>query len=95
MKIEVRCCCIPKKLMGWIDLNGGVYRGQIVKFDITELLSPVVPGRKPVFTQKTISLPVELINLPGQQPYLALKSEETPLSEIRKIRTFTENKEDK
>lgn len=95
MKIEVRCCCIPKKLMGWIDLPGGVFRGQIINFDITELHSPVMPGYKPVFKQRTISLPVEVINIPGKQPYLALKSEETPLSEIRKIKTFTENKEEK
>lgn len=96
MKIEVRCCCQPKKLLGWIDVDPrAVRRGAVIHFAIPPsamLLSgkPEIVNTPPV----DVTLPVEAIGeYLDDQPvtHLALKSEETPIEVLRRIPGFVES----
>lgn len=95
--MEVRCCCVPKKLLGWLPSpHSGAKRGHVENFDWSECgYDPAYASDKvPMVSHhsKVVSLPIELINHgTGTKPYLAYKSEETPIEILRKIPQFIEN----
>lgn len=81
--MEVRCCCVPKKLLGWVDIK---HKGSNTimwppAFSIDEAGEP-----------RCIELEVALFNPgDGTEPYHALKSGELPIETLRLIPGFKEN----
>lgn len=90
MKMEVRCCCTPIKLLGWLDVEPGAtsYKFAIIEPHDLRL------GFEAPLEVKTIVLPVAEIHNPltcgPLETYPALKSEETPIETLRLIRGFIE-----
>ncbi len=84
-RMEVRCCCVPQKLLGWLDVMEGARQ---YAFTVNE---PVRVSSWPAIKFRRIVLPVAKINV-GSETYLALKSEETPIEILRMIPGFVENK---
>ena len=92
MKLEVRCCCVPNKLLGWLDWPeraGEVWRfnllSEIPKMPIEEM--PIeIPNETVILTVARYQEPVT-----GRR-YLAIKSEDVPLERLRKIPGFVENR---
>jgi hypothetical protein len=97
-KVEVRCCCIPRKLLGWIEINKTPEMGDKWQFPLdikTEgqqvpYYSIPINPHMPV-KHRTITLGIEGINLSKDR--MAFKSDETPIEDLRRIFNFTENKE--
>lgn len=96
MKIEVRCCCQPQKLLGWLPAPDGISRGTIVRF----VVSPSRWFMESIYSEPSFK-PMDVIELPAETfvssngvPSLALKSEETPIARLRLIRGFVENTHD-
>jgi len=96
VKVEVRCCCVPQKLLGWLDVEPErIVVGNVVQFRTPPSAGPVTflhegfetfrlePGER-------VALPVAAISS-GTASWLALKSEETPLETLRRIPGFIEN----
>lgn len=80
--MEVRCCCIPQKLLGWVDIKdkGADHILWPLAFRIDEQGEP-----------RTIELEVALFNPgTGEEPYRALKSGELPIETLRLIPGFKE-----
>lgn len=81
--IEVRCCCRPQKLLGWVPVaytSNGVARMRLSSSDaILEL--PVQAYHSPDTRSETFTFITRL----------AVKSEETPLEVLRLVRGFEEN----
>lgn len=83
--MKVRCCCQPKNILGFLPEVRGAYG----RFQYIERYTEP-NGFRTVF--RTLSLPVrEFVDATGIHE-LAYSSEETPLSELRKIRGFVENR---
>lgn len=95
-EIEVRCCCQPQKLLGWLPRPPNVRVGTAFIFRVAEPYDRTLKGYDDPKTFRTTSvyLPVALFEPGGgAEPYPALKSEETPLETLRQIRGFRENTE--
>lgn len=75
-KMEVRCCCDPFKLLGWLEIPPG-HR---------EYIFPVAQDR----TVEAVILEVARIELGGRQ-YWALKNRDYPMETLRKMHGFQEN----
>lgn len=92
IKLEVRCCCVPTKLLGWLAVP--LYA--VERREIVVALGPVNgffdEGQNN--TIRTVRLPIEMIrdfDVHGPDNYLAIKSNETPIEDLRKIQGFREN----
>lgn len=95
MKVEVRCCCVPQKLLGWLDVEPErVVVGRVLSFvapaqwNFTNQFD--VMRAPECISARSVNLPVAAITVDGAT-WLALKSEETPLETLRRIRGFIEN----
>lgn len=99
MRLEVRCCCQPQLLLGWLDMpsNVEVREGaQVVfharaKWQVSVLTDPpctITPAARVVLTVSLFSDPAH-----NSLPHFALKSEETPLEVLRRIDRFIENRD--
>jgi hypothetical protein len=81
-RLEVRCCCNPKKLVGWITVpNALVEVGVPLSF-------PLFPETGSEF--RTLCMRVETINHRGAS-YPAIKAEDVPLEILRRVPRFEEN----
>ena len=83
MRLEVRCCCKPKKLLGWMEVSEDSVRGRCLRF--------IVP---PKWNGPAIFEAVDLEiadYFDGEKHYTALKDNEVPLKTLRLIPSFTEN----
>jgi hypothetical protein len=105
VSLEIRCCCVPRKLLGWVDVPEHLARaGEVVRFHLREpvlLLAPPpghyfrVPAKAPQFLALQIDRYRE--NEDGPWPLLpgpwrlAVKSHEHPIELLRRIPTFTVN----
>jgi len=91
--IEVRCCCQPEKLLGWLPTPDRLYCGGRV----TYVIPPRVDG--PVLRGFTIQpaavvvFEVAMVRAKDSSEWLALKGDETPLELLRRIPGFQENLE--
>lgn len=92
MKVEVRCCCDPSRLIGHVQIQAErVRRGPIV----FPLVSPIAvvglrwKGKAVPF--RNVALEIEKIGR-GRASWLAVKSEGTPIETLRLIPTFEEAK---
>lgn len=92
-KIEVRCCCQPQKLLGWLR-----YRGRLPHVFVFTLMKQTLspfshfdPKISTHIEKEEIRLPVEVFCKPFEVGYLAVKAEHTPIETLRKIPDFEEN----
>lgn len=96
-RVEVRCCCRPDTLLGWLPVRDDqVWEGSRVRFEVKPATveyhasehGPVDVVRH---ARQVVTLPIAWwssgILFDG---HLALKSEETPLETLRQIRGFVE-----
>jgi hypothetical protein len=104
MRVEVRCCCDPGKLLGWIELAGRAHVAEGERF--TFLLQPVndmspylEAALRRTVDAEVLTLPVDywskwIATLDGAPPTLedglALKSNDTPIEQLRRILGFEE-----
>lgn len=96
--IEVRCCCQPTKLLGWLPFGDPAYMPLTMSFRWWELENgtPATPDLEhpwapaPPVVEKRLELTVGYFGC-GIASRPALKSEETPIETLRKIPGFIEN----
>lgn len=81
--IEVRCCCQPKKLLGWMDVREPRH-GSSVTFLLTRSLLDPQHG-----SVQRLTLPLAPIVEDGRS-WLAFKAEDTPIETLRRIGAFRE-----
>jgi hypothetical protein len=105
MRIEVRCCCQPTKLLGWMDVSRHVKEGDVLTFPLATRAAAAASG----LSQMPESVTVEQLRLPVavfqdvvligrggddveevRTMHLAIKSEETPIETLRRIPQFDE-----
>lgn len=88
-RLEVRCCCHPRKLLGYLRLHDrDVHPGDLV-FDVR--LTPLVFGApKAMQLGAGVSRVVLTIGhvTKGDRVWLAVKSNDTPIELLRKVPTF-------
>ena len=89
MRMEVRCCCQPQKLLGTVEVPDGTKSREFVPFTLRPEwwlgdMPPDVPEAK-VRLQCLYYYPRG-----GEEPYLAIKSEEYGLEVLNRIPTFEE-----
>lgn len=99
--MEVRCCCRPEKLLGYLPVRDQIHvaRGVMLRFVVRPDKWVCVDGRKPSLYRDIVTLPVEMFSASTMRPdgefdrdsHLALKSEETPIERLRRIPGFVEN----
>ncbi len=105
MRVEIRCCCDPGKLLGTVEVDvPHLSEGQVFEF----FLQPVIHLR-PFWEQKDgdlfVSEPGERLSLPvgfwqgeirfvgaawERAAVLALSSNDTPIEKLRRIASFRE-----
>lgn len=101
MRLEVRCCCQPQKLLGWIDVpDRQVVMGQALRLPyrrpIYEGISPTaaMPPRMTSAADEVVThlqLYVGRIASPERpRGYLAVKAEGVPIETLRQIVGFKE-----
>lgn len=89
MRLEVRCCCRPEKLVGWLNVARPV---GVVIFPLCSK-QPVARGVEGVAVPvHTVALEIADFN-DGSRIYPAIKSEDTPIDVLRLIPGFEENLE--
>lgn len=91
--VEVRCCCTPKKLLGWIDISRPPRMGEVWAFP-TNLPIGYRPNYMSEDKIEVISLQLEGYNSIENKKLIrgiAFKSEETPIETLRRITGFREN----
>lgn len=84
MKYEVRCCCAPQKLLGWIEWPDSM---RIARF---ALVSPLGTT-----TWRASIESVELVladYAEDGRAYKAVKADGVPIEKLRRIPGFVENK---
>jgi hypothetical protein len=98
VSLEIRCCCMPRKLLGWVDVPEHLARaGEVVRFPLREPLLLVVPPpgfhlRARTRTPLYLPLLIERYRENEAGPLrLAVKSHEHPIELLRRIPTFTAN----
>lgn len=103
--IEVRCCCQPRRLLGWLPYSGPLEAGRLVYFRAAPRFSPTTlslrPGYDPAILEGfdpsiDVALPLAEVRhgFPREGDYrtwLAFKSEETPIAVLRRIPGFVPN----
>lgn len=95
MRYEVRCCCRPKKLLGWLEAPPGVESWHwplLPKTTSGDMLKRM--GKAPSaadFNHEEIRLPIELFRVGiGGRYYLAIKAEGVSIEKLRRAFTFEE-----
>jgi len=94
-RVEVRCCCRPEKLLGWLPVDEArIFVGSRVKFLIAPARTFKELGLEGVagFEVEVLTLPILWAIMPLEENRLALKSEDTPVEVLRRISGFVENK---
>lgn len=99
MRLEVRCCCVPKKLLGWLEVaDYRVREGNTIQFILPPIYERIfIDGRRyeTMTAACYVRLPIARIGMTDlftgePASHLALKSEETPLETLRQIPGFVE-----
>lgn len=91
MMVEVRCCCQPKKLLGYVEVpEDAVRSGNTYMFPVRAVVEHLIPNDSlAVIKTEVVNLPIaELFTNGGRR--LAFKSEETPIETLRRIPGFVE-----
>jgi hypothetical protein len=109
MTVEIRCCCNPAQLLGWVELAGRdeIREGEAISFALRELYPPerLSDAEADYWAFGRIA-PPEILRLDvafwshvvaqsdgsrHMESGLALKSADTPIETLRRIRSFREN----
>lgn len=82
---EVRCCCQPQKLLGWMD----------VREDATEIVFPILRNMPLIHFNDSVSydrvvLRIAKIVHSDEKSYLAIRAEDIPLETLRRLPGFIE-----
>lgn len=85
IELEVRCCC-DAHLIGWLKVPGRPYVGKVLVF----LLEPRAGTRASDESFETLSFQADIVERPSGGTYVALKSRDYPLAELRRINEFVE-----
>jgi hypothetical protein len=96
MRAEIRCCCEPGRLLGTVEVDVPyLYAGQVLHFHVPPAIS-----LRPYWEQRDgelfIEHQAERLALPVARVHgefldgLAIKSNDTPIETLRRIRGFQE-----
>lgn len=93
--LEVRCCCSPQKLLGWLPVDDSVRPGAVVRYCYRTRTEGRWACRDPLSVSDapmvhTIPLVIGEIYINGDH-WLALKAEGVPLEILRLIPGFQED----
>lgn len=88
MRVEVRCCCDPERLIGWINIEGLPRPGTRVVFPLNNPISLTLED--PPTPMKFATLEVAVLRDKGNDS-IAFKSNDLPIETFRRIRAFMEN----
>lgn len=84
--LEVRCCCQPRKVLGWLEVpEHRAQAGERASFPLTATWRP---GR--VLLPESVTLPVATVMEYGHA-WPALKAEGVTIERLRRIQGFREN----
>lgn len=94
MKYEVRCCCMPTKLLGHVETDMRMERGRKIVFALAPL-SVTAPPETLTTEAATINIPRFNFDsfesyLDGYESHLAIKSNDYPIETWRRVAGFTE-----
>lgn len=89
--LEVRCCCEPEKLLGWITIDTKLAMDGF-GFKVARVNRPLVVGT-PASEQirrveDGVVLTVGLLSTDDEPPYLAVKSNHHPVEVLRELAGF-------
>ena len=88
--IEVRCCC-DAHLVGWLPAHGEPELGRIYVYVVGEVFKPGLPDDSMI---ETLPFQCDVMTDPyTRDTWLALKSRDYPLEQLRRIPDFRENLE--
>lgn len=80
--LEVRCCCQPQKMLGWVEVPDHLARkGKTLVSRLADYTLQTVPAAQPIGmahqSVTTVSFPLEFFHPEGDfsDPYLAVKAE--------------------
>lgn len=94
--LEVRCCCVPEKLLGWLPVSDLQYEAGVMLDFVLRTpmqISAFVESSTPVQDDlQLLRLPIAWMNHPQRGRFLAIKSEETPIEKLRLIPGFRERR---
>lgn len=90
MKLEIRCCCQPHKLLGWVDVDPNhAVEGRALRLPLKVSISDVQARVYPF-----LYLHVGRIAFPDdRRGHLAIMAENVPIETLRLVPGFEENRE--
>lgn len=91
-RLELRCCCDPRRLLGFIQLpTSRCYDGATVRF--AQRVDPIArySWNTGQLVAPMVELTVAAIQFGEQRPYLAVKSNHLELKDLRRIPGFEEH----
>lgn len=81
MRVNVRCCCDPERVLGAFDLSDRLAQiGQTVRWPIRLVNGDV----------ETLALPIARVAWGNGRVELAIKSNDTPIETLRQLPGFIE-----
>jgi len=88
--LEVRCCCLPDKLLGWLPVSSSDFQCSYGTFEIPTLAPLNYDSTAKLSTKlfKTITLPISTIQLKNKGRYTAYKSDNHPPEVLKQIPGF-------
>lgn len=91
MRLEVRCCCQPTKLLGWLEIGNYLPHHPLPRFIRFPALSSM---RRSALSFPYIELPIEMFHTAmDEEPmreYPAIKAEGVTLDQLKTLHGFTE-----
>lgn len=88
--LEVRCCCKPQKLLGWLP-KPDCWTGASIRLRPVSSTSVLDSHHEEYRITQTIVLPVTRISHSGIPSYLAIKAEGMELTDLIQISGFIPN----
>jgi hypothetical protein len=96
IRVEVRCCCQPQKLLGWLPVDEQrVIAGSVVTFEIPPMRHAGswrfkrTPSDTYLLADR-LTLPLERFTDTDGHTRIVFKSEETPIATLRRIPGFVD-----
>lgn len=86
--VEVRCCCDPARLLGWLRVPAGQLRITFFGFNPLTVAKP--EENVPPVVSERFEMSVAMVHINGL-PRFAFNSNETPIEHLRRLPNFTEN----
>jgi hypothetical protein len=95
VRLEVRCCCNPNRLLGWVQVADPSDKSVRLSLRVPMPSIEDMLKEKPVGNTKDLflELPIATLNLLGDV-WRAVKAEGTPIETLRRVVGFVENLED-